>query len=329
VDAHRGLIYAQNADHIAIVGPGHIAGNPNLGGRQMPRRPVVIEPIACNDIRLEDFSVTQRRMWTIHPLECQNLIAKNLNIRSVTGNGDGIDVDSCRHVQIEDCDIDTGDDCIALKSGRGLQAYREAKPTEDVLISNCKLGDSIFACIGIGSETSGGIHDVRIEHCTFTHSRTNSIYIKSNSGRGASIDNISASDLTVQSATGGFLRINLLTSRTEGNDAVPGIEGIPSTKNFQFTDVKVANCTTLIDAGSISPIKPLDGLTVANITGQCTRGIILANMTGVNLSGIDVKLTGGGPLLSIWNVTGTGLDNAVTTRPTTQPERRRRAATMP
>ena len=131
-------------------------------------------------------------MWTIHPTLCSNIVARSLTIRSKTGNGDGIDLDSCQNIRVDNCDIDTGDDCIALKSGRGLDAYRDAKPTENVLITRCKLGDRIFACIGIGSETSGGVRNVRIEHCKFTHANTYSIYIKSHIGRGASIENISA-----------------------------------------------------------------------------------------------------------------------------------------
>ena len=143
--------------------------------------------------------------------------ADNLTIRSTGGNGDGIDVDSCRHVRIEDCDIATGDDCIAIKSGRGMEGYRIARPTEDVLISHCTLADSIFACIGIGSETSGGIRDVRIEHCQFTHARTCAIYIKSNSGRGAFIEDIAARDLEVNTAPGGFLARQSYRQRHQGS----------------------------------------------------------------------------------------------------------------
>ena len=67
VDAHRALVSAQDAKNIAVVGPGKISSNPALGGRQMPRRPCVIEPINCTDVRLEDFSLQQKHMWAIHP----------------------------------------------------------------------------------------------------------------------------------------------------------------------------------------------------------------------------------------------------------------------
>ena len=100
VDAHRALISATKANHIAIVGPGKIAACLELGGRQMPRRPCVIEPIDCNDVRLEGFTATQQRMWTIHPTFCENVVVKNVIIRSIGGNSDGVDVDSCKHVRI-------------------------------------------------------------------------------------------------------------------------------------------------------------------------------------------------------------------------------------
>ena len=182
----------------------------------MPRQPCVIEPIRCNDVRLEGFVATQQRMWTIHPTYCTNLVIRNLNIRSNGGNADGIDVDSCTHVRIEQCDIDSGDDCISLKSGRGMEGFREAKPTEDVTISHCTLGGKLFACIGIGSETSGGIRKVRIEHCTFTHTNSDAIYIKSRPGRGAFIEDISATDLNVLQARRRISANQLIEQRHPG-----------------------------------------------------------------------------------------------------------------
>ncbi|RZK37558.1 MAG: glycoside hydrolase family 28 protein, partial [Hymenobacter sp.] len=176
IPGHVGLIYAVEANNIGVVGPGKIRGNHALGGRPTPesplRHPALIEPIGCNGLRFEDFATDYFRMWSLHPTYCQNISIKNLTIRSTGGNGDGIDIDSCQHVRIEGCDINTGDDCISLKSGRGMEGYTLLHTTEDVHISNCTFADSIFACIGIGSETSGGIRNVRIEHCKFTFANT-------------------------------------------------------------------------------------------------------------------------------------------------------------
>ena len=272
IPGHLGLIYAIDAKDIAILGPGKILGNPALGGRpslQNPlRHPSLIEPINCTDIRLEDFSTDYRLMWSIHPTLCENIIAKNLTVRSTGGNGDGLDIDSCKHVTIDSCDISTGDDCIAIKSGRGMEAFTLLKTTEDVHITNCTFADSIFACIGIGSETSGGIRNVRIDHCKFTRAQ-NAIYIKSRAGRGAFIEDISADDCEASGLTGGFLRINALSSGIQDQNPVPGDEGIPTLKNFKFSNIRLTNCPQLVDATSIHPNKPLDGFTLTNVSGSC------------------------------------------------------------
>ena len=306
IDGHRGLLYAREAAHLGVQGPGKISGNPGLGGREMPRRPALIELITCLDARLEGFATEYQNMWSIHPTYCNGFTARNLVIRSTGGNGDGIDVDSSMHVLIEDCDIATGDDCIAIKSGRGMEGYRLARPSEDVTIRGCTLAGSIFACIGIGSETSGGIRGVRIENCKFTQARTYAIYIKSNTDRGAYIEDISASDLDVATAPGGFLRINLTGSGIRDAEPVTGDEGIPRARNFSFKNVKV-NCGTLVDAARTSPVKSINVFSLENVTGSCQKGITLANMTNAVLQ--DIQVTGyEGPFLTLTNVQGTGLE---------------------
>lgn len=313
IPGRTALVYALDAEHIAVVGPGKIAGNPALGGRPTPqnplRHPALMEFIGCNDIRLEDFSTEHRLMWSIHPTSCENISIRNLIIRSTGGNGDGIDIDSCKHVRIQGCDISTGDDCISLKSGRGMEGYKLLQTTEDVEISDCTFADSIFACIGIGSETSGGIRNVRIERCRFTKAKTFALYIKSRPGRGAFIEDITADDLDVSGTDSGFLRFNILNSGIQDQDPVPGPEGIPTIRHFRFTNIRVKDVPLLVDGTGIHPDKPLDGFTLANVTGTCAKGVSLANIRNAEIR--DIHVTGySGPLLGIYNVAGTGLDGA-------------------
>jgi polygalacturonase len=308
-----GLIYAFDAQDIGIVGPGKIAGNVALGGRPTTenplRHPALIEPIGCNGIRLEDFATEYRLMWSLHPTNSENIVIRNLTIRSTGGNGDGIDIDSCKHVLIDGCDIATGDDCISLKSGRGAEGYALLQTTEDVHITNCTMADSIFACIGIGSETSGGIRNVRIDHCRFTRAQTFALYIKSRPGRGAFIEDIVADDLDASGMTGGFLRFNLLASGIQDPVPVPGDEGIPTVRNFQFSNIRLTDCPLLADGVGVHPRKPLDGFSLVNVTGVCAKGIRLANIRNADIR--DIKITGyTGPLLGIHDVTGKGLEGA-------------------
>jgi polygalacturonase len=229
-------------------------------------------------------------------------VIKNVNIN---GGRDGIDVDSCKNVRIEGCDINTGDDSISLKSGRGLNGARLGKATEDVLITQCALRGRRFACIGIGSETSGGIRNVRIEHCKLT-SNTYGVYVKTRIGRAGVIENISGDDLDV--LAGGFLRVNLISAgnKNTSDDPVEGLAGYPVGRNFSFSNVRVA-ATTVADVSQISAEKPLEKLVLENITGTCTKGINLANITNAVLRNIHV--TGyEGPFLTQTNVQGVGLE---------------------
>jgi polygalacturonase len=304
-----------DAAHIGVVGAGKIVGNAALGGRPNDtnplRHPALIETINCNDVRFEDFSTEYHLMWSIHPTYCENISIKGLTIRSTGGNGDGIDIDSCKHVRIDSCDIATGDDCISLKSGRGSEAHAIGRATEDVAITNCTMADSIFACIGIGSETSGGIRNVRIEHCKFVQARTFAIYIKSRPGRGAFIEDIVAGDLEVSAMRGGFLRFNILNSGLQDQVPIAGDEGIPTVRNFKFNNIRVSDCAVLVDGTGIHPDKPLDGFSLTDVTGSCDKGITLANIKNAELRNIQV--TGyGGPLLGVYHVTGKGLEGAVT-----------------
>lgn len=314
IPGHVALIYAIDAQNVAVVGAGKIIGNPALAGRPRPdaplRHPALIEFIRCNGIHLAGFSTEYKSMWSVHPTSSENITITNLTIRSTGGNGDGIDIDSCKHVTITGCDIATGDDCISLKSGRGAEAFAMLETTEDVHISNCTFADSIFACIGIGSETSGGIRDVWINDCKFTGARTYAIYIKSRRGRGAFIENIYADGLEVSNCTGGFLRLNMAGSGIQDQDPVPGDVGIPTARNWRFSNVVVHDVPKLVQATELDPKKPLDGLWLENISGTCKEGIFLANVRHAVLRNIHV--TGfSGSLLNTYDVTGTGLAGAV------------------
>ena len=363
---HRGLIYATAVDHIGIVGPGRIDGSvgpppppapapvegaaapaaaPGRGGRggrggwgtngpDGTRNPVVIEPISCNDVRWDGFTLTQGGNWATHPTYCTNVVIRNI---SITGNRDGIDVDSCSNVWIDGCTLNNGDDCVSLKSGRGMDGARIGRPCEDILITNCTMTGGNFACVGIGSETSGGVRNVRVEHCKMS-ANTHVIYIKTRIGRAGINENISADDIDV--LAGDFLRINLVKggNTSTADDPVEGLIGYPEARNFNFSNIRMIGpkpvaagapaprmngAKALVVGTEISALKPLHGLTITNVTGLHT-GITLANMTGVVLKNVVAGVAPAtppaataagqpapGPVFGIVNVTGTGLEGAV------------------
>lgn len=307
-EGHRALLSAANAANVTITG-GAIFGPPlPLGKLRSPRGPVLIELTGCTNAVLENFTTQYQQLWSIHLLFCKDLTARNLTIRTVNANGDGLDVDSCDGVTIERCDINTGDDAIALKSGRGLAAQQLARPTQNVVIRDCRLQSSIYAAIGLGTEMSGGIRNVKIQNCVIS-GRQNAIFIKSRDGRGGFIENISGENITVlKSPT--FIGIDLEKKGIQATDPVPGdVEKWARVQNISFKNVRVQEVAELVAGKNIPAARPLDGFTLTDISGTCARAISLANMTNVKLSGI--RVTGfAGPLITTENVKGIGLDDS-------------------
>jgi polygalacturonase len=308
VPGHRALIFANNDHDIAITGDGSITGPPlTISRLRNPRGPVLIETCDCTNVTLEGFTTQYERLWSIHPLLCQNLTIKNLKIRSVGLNGDGIDVDSCQDVVIEHCDINTGDDAISLKSGRGQSAARMDRPTQNVTIKDCTLVSSIFAAVGIGTELSGGISNTIIEDCVLS-GHQNGIFLKSRDGRGGYIKNFTGKNLTIRDSPT-FLGIELLDKGIQASDPVVGDpDQWTQVSNIRFEHIRVDNVHYLLRAQEIPPQRPIDGFSLADVQGNCEHALNMANMKNVTLTGIKVT-NYQGPLLTESHVEGTGLSN--------------------
>ncbi len=310
IEGYSALISAMDGDGIGIAGPGKIVGNPAIRGRVERvtgrRLPALLEFMSCRNVSVTDCYTSNGGMWSIHPVYCENVTFRNVQVNS---GADRIDVDSCRHVTIDGCDFKTWDDCISLKSGRGEEGYTIGRPTVDVHISNCTFSDGFFACIGIGSETSAGICGVRVERCKCVGARTYAIYIKTRVGRGAFIEDVFVDGFDVSGARQGFLRLNFLSSGKRDESPVPGAAGVPAVRDLRFMNIHVDNEPVLVEATEIGAEKPLIGFTLENVTGTCASGIFLANIRNATVR--NVKVTGyTGALLNTYNVTGTGLAGA-------------------
>ena len=102
-------------------------------------RPNFVQPYRCQNVLIEGVTIVNSPMWEIHPVLCRNVTVRDVVINSHGPNNDGCDPESCRDVLIEKCTFDTGDDCIALKSGRNEDGRRLAAPIEDVVIRICGM----------------------------------------------------------------------------------------------------------------------------------------------------------------------------------------------
>jgi len=311
--SHRALLSADKADHVSIVGPGTLVGPPAALAQLRPRGPgtgrgpVMIEAMECKDLLIEGITVRYQRLWSLHPMLCERVVIRNVTVRSAQSNGDGLDIDSCKDVLVDRCDILGGDDAISLKSGRGLSAVNLQRPTENVLIRDSTLRSSQFAAIGFGTEMSGGIRHVRIEHCTLAGVQ-NCFFIKSRDGRGGYMEDISGDHLIVETSPT-FIGIDLMTKGIQASDPVTGTpDKWALVRNLRFTHIQVNGVADLVLGKAISAERPIDGFVLADITGTCRHGITLANVVNADFRALNV--TGyEGPLLNLTHVQGTGLEN--------------------
>ncbi|CAH9077334.1 unnamed protein product [Cuscuta epithymum] len=167
-------------------------------------RPSLVELMNSRSIIISNVTFKNSPFWNIHPVYCSKVVVRHVTIiaPSDSPNTDGIDPDSSSHVCIEDSYISTGDDLVAVKSGWDEYGIAYGRPSHNITIRRV-TGSSPFAGIAVGSETSGGVFDVLAEHINL-FSMGVGIHIKTNTGRGGSISNITVSNVYMQNARTGI-----------------------------------------------------------------------------------------------------------------------------
>ena len=172
-------------------------------------RPVMVSFVSCKRVKLEGVTFQNSPAWNIHPLMCENLTIDNIIVRNpeYAQNGDGLDIESCRNVVVTNSSFDTGDDAICLKSGKDAYGRLRARPSENIIIDGCKVFHG-HGGIVIGSEMSGGVHNVLAQNCQFSGTLAG-IRIKSCRGRGGVVSGITVRDITMNNIQGDAILADL------------------------------------------------------------------------------------------------------------------------
>jgi len=173
-------------------------------------RPDFIQFQRCRKVLVEDVKIRRSPMWELHPLLSTNVTVRGVDIFSHGPNNDGCDPECCRDVLIEKCVFDTGDDCIAIKSGRNNDGRRVGLPSVNLIIRDCTMRDG-HAGTAIGSEISGGCSNVFVEHCEMSSPNLMcALRLKSNAMRGGVLQNIFMRDVRVGLVKDSVLQIDFL-----------------------------------------------------------------------------------------------------------------------
>lgn len=160
-------------------------------------RPYMFQPYNCKNILISGVTMINSPMWFVSPVMCENVTIEKVHIQAAGPNTDGCDPDACRNVLIKDCYFDTGDDCIAIKSGRDEDGRKYGRPAENHIIEGCEMKDGHGGVV-IGSEIAGGAKNIYAVNCKMSSPDLNIVLrIKTSSSRGGIIQNIFLKNIEV------------------------------------------------------------------------------------------------------------------------------------
>ena len=222
-------------------------------------RPMFIQPYRCKNVLIEGVTLQNSPMWQVHPVLCRNVTVQHLAIHSNGGpNTDGCDPESCDGVLIRDNFFNTGDDCIAIKSGRNAEGRRVHVPSQNIIIQRCHMQDG-HGGISLGSEISGDVRNVFAEDCDLDSPRLDmAIRLKNNAARGGVLENIHVRNIRVGQVAKAAVSVDFFYEEGEKGEFKPvarnlTVENLTTKKaryalylrgfqNAPIENVKVSNC---------------------------------------------------------------------------------------
>jgi unsaturated rhamnogalacturonyl hydrolase len=315
------LIYAFEQENIAITGKGVLDGGANLetwwgwnsradrpatkqstarkklvemGEKGVPveqrvfgegsfLRPNFIQPYRCRNVLIEGVTINNSPMWEIHPVLCTNVTVRGVTIVSHGSNNDGCDPESCRDVLIEDCVFDTGDDCIAIKSGRNNDGRRVNVPSENIIVRNCTMKDGHGGVV-MGSEISGHCRNVFVENCKMDSPNLDrALRFKNNAVRGGIIENVFMRNVEIGRVSEAVLTVDFLYE--EGTNGLHR----PIVRNVALEKVTSTSSPRVMFIRGF-PGAVIDNISIANSTfSGVTETEVVQHAGTINLNNVTIE----------------------------------------
>ncbi len=200
-------------------------------------RPSFLEPFECENVLIKGVKIVNAPFWVIHPMKSKNVIVDGVTVESHGPNNDGCDPEYSKNVIIKNCTFNTGDDCIAIKSGRNEDGRRVGIVSQNIVVQNCKMIDGHGGVV-MGSEISAGVQNVFVENCTMDSPNLDrAIRIKTNTKRGGFVKNVYVRNLKVGQVKEAVLKINLFY----GIYGIQEGDFMPIVENINLENVQVEN----------------------------------------------------------------------------------------
>ena len=299
------LITGHDLENVAVTGRGTLNGQGRVWWEAFNKdkkrekgqtrilahgRPRVINLYRCRDVLIEGVKILNSPSWTVHLVGCDNLVVDGISIINPEEgpNTDGVNPESCRNVRISNCFIDTGDDCITLKSGEDKEGRLKARPTENVTITNCVMYKGHGAVV-IGSEMSGCVRNVVASNivCVGTD---RAVRIKSTRGRGGVVENIRYNNFIVENVREPIY----ITSFYTKTDPEPVSERTPIFRDIAISHFTIKNSPYTARIYGL-PEMPIQRLRITDLTASTEVGFICDRVEGLELQNVEVNADKGSP----------------------------------
>lgn len=239
--------------------------------------------------------------WCIHPLMIEDLIVRNVTVRNpwFSQNGDGLDVESCKNVIVENSNFDVGDDAICIKSGKDKDGRVRGIPCENIIVRNNIVYHG-HGGVTVGSEMSGGVKNMHVSNCTFMGTDVG-LRFKSNRGRGGIVENIFISDIYMTDIPSQAISFDLYyggksiaeTLEEGGNQIstkiVPVNEETPQFKNISIKNITVAGAYQAVFLQGL-PEMNLENIEISNLTVKAEKGFSIIDANGIKISNVKLDI---------------------------------------
>jgi polygalacturonase len=273
-------------------------------------RPNMLVLTKCKYILLEGVTFQNSPAWCLHPLMCENLTVRDVHVKNPWNaqNGDGIDVESCKNVLIENSVFDCGDDGLCMKSGRDEEGRKRGMATENVIIRNC----TVYAAHGgfvIGSEMSGGARNIYVSNCTFMGTDIG-LRFKTTRGRGGVVENIFIDNIHMKDIVGEAILFDMYYMAKDPVPAVgeqralpvvemkPVDETTPIFKNFHISNVYCSGASKGIFVRGL-PEMHIKDIVLENMVLQARKGFDVQEATGITFRNIKMISNETNPVVDV------------------------------
>ena len=239
--------------------------------------------------------------WNIHPLLIEDLIVRNTTVRNpwFSQNGDGIDIDACKNVIVENSSFDVGDDAICIKSGKDEDGRKQGKACENLIIRNNVVYHG-HGGVTVGSEMSGGVKNMHVSNCLFIGTDVG-LRFKSKRGRGGVVENIYISDISMTDIPTFAISFNLYYGgksvsemmadggpQTEA-EAIPVTEETPQFKNIKINNIAIKGALQAVFLQGL-PEMNLENIEINNLSAEAENGFSIIDADGVKISNIKLDI---------------------------------------